>query len=57
MTAPWERLRVRPANAVTVLDTHDGIDVIDVGPDKIRADGARLLTAAELDALVTTIHA
>ena len=52
-----EWLRVRPANAVTVLDTHDGIGVIDVGPDKTRADGAGLLTAAELDALVTTIHA
>lgn len=34
-----ERLRVRPANAITVLDTHDGIGVIDVGPDKTRADG------------------
>ena len=40
-----------------MLDTHDGIGVIDVGPDKTRADGAGLLTAAELDALVTTIHA
>src|SRR6266849_3367337 len=26
-------LQHRPANAVTVLDTHDGIGVIDVGPD------------------------
>ncbi|MHA6525720.1 sucrose phosphorylase [Tessaracoccus sp. G1721] len=52
-----EWLRVRPANAVTVLDTHDGIGVIDVGPDKTRDDGAGLLTAAELDALVATIHA
>lgn len=25
-------LRIRPANAVTVLDTHDGIGVIDAGP-------------------------
>ena len=27
----WQGLR--PANAITVLDTHDGIGVIDVGPD------------------------
>ncbi|MGN6200733.1 alpha-amylase family glycosyl hydrolase [Humibacter sp.] len=27
-----EWLRIRPANAVTVLDTHDGIGVIDAGP-------------------------
>ncbi|GIG29564.1 alpha-amylase family glycosyl hydrolase [Cellulomonas marina] len=25
-------LRIRPANAVTVLDTHDGIGVVDAGP-------------------------
>jgi sucrose phosphorylase len=28
--AAW--LRIRPANAITVLDTHDGIGVIDAGP-------------------------
>jgi sucrose phosphorylase len=27
-----EWLRIRPANAVTVLDTHDGIGVVDAGP-------------------------
>jgi sucrose phosphorylase len=27
-----EWLRIRPANAITVLDTHDGIGVVDVGP-------------------------
>lgn len=27
-----EWLRIRPANAITVLDTHDGIGVIDAGP-------------------------
>jgi sucrose phosphorylase len=28
--AEW--LRIRPANAVTVLDTHDGIGIVDAGP-------------------------
>lgn len=33
--ASW--LGIRPANAVTVLDTHDGIGVIDAGPSGERA--------------------
>jgi sucrose phosphorylase len=50
-------LQHRPANAVTVLDTHDGIGVIDVGPDP--ADRARpgLLAPGQLAKLVETIHA
>lgn len=31
-----EWLRIRPANAITVLDTHDGIGVIDAGPVRDR---------------------
>ena len=27
-------LEIRPANAVTVLDTHDGIGIIDAGPSR-----------------------
>lgn len=50
-------IRERPNNAVTVLDTHDGIGVIDVGPDATGLHGDGLLTAAEIDALVETIHA
>ncbi|GAA3670493.1 sucrose phosphorylase [Microbacterium marinilacus] len=47
---------VRPRNAVTVLDTHDGIGVIDVGadPDDPARDG--LLAPAQIDALVEGIH-
>lgn len=55
--AQW--MQVRPANAVTVLDTHDGIGVIDVGPDQMAADPAQqpgLLTPTEIDALVEGIH-
>lgn len=50
--ANW--LRVRPTNAVTVLDTHDGIGVIDVGASREGEPG--LLTPNEIDTLVETIH-
>lgn len=46
----------RPANAITVLDTHDGIGVIDVGSDSTGRHGAGLLDDAEIDALVRQIH-
>lgn len=52
--AHW--LRVRPHNAVTVLDTHDGIGVLDVGPDQRDPDRAGLLTPQQIDGLVETIH-
>ena len=50
-------LEMSPRNAVTVLDTHDGIGVIDVGPDRKNPDCAPgLLTPEEIDSLVETIH-
>ena len=48
-------LDVRPRNAFTVLDTHDGIGVQDVDADRARRPG--LLSRQEIDALVETIHA
>lgn len=48
---------IRPANSLTVLDTHDGIGVIDAGADP--ADPLAhpgLLPAAEIERLVQTIH-
>jgi sucrose phosphorylase len=55
-----ERLRrwcaIRPRNAITVLDTHDGIGVIDVGPDTGERGKPGLLAADEIDALVEGIH-
>ena len=42
-----EWLDIRPRNAITVLDTHDGIGVIDV---------RGLLTPEEIDRVVETIH-
>jgi sucrose phosphorylase len=47
-------LEIRPSNAVTVLDTHDGIGVIDVGADSNGATG--LLDAHQIDDLVETLH-
>ena len=52
-----EWLAIRPANSLTVLDTHDGIGVIDVGAD----DGEPqlqpgLVPAEELERLIETIH-
>jgi len=50
-------LEISPRNAVTVLDTHDGIGVIDVGPDrKSPEESPGLLAPEEIDTLVTTIH-
>jgi sucrose phosphorylase len=47
-----------PRNAVTVLDTHDGIGVIDVGADGRDPQGRPgLLPPADIDRLVETIHA
>ncbi len=50
--ARW--LAISPRNAVTVLDTHDGIGVIDVGADANGNPG--LLSPAEIDNLVEMIH-
>jgi sucrose phosphorylase len=49
-------LRVRPANAVTVLDTHDGIGVIDVGADSGDRSKPGLLTPTQIDTLVEAMH-
>lgn len=56
-TALHEWLTVRPENAVTVLDTHDGIGVIDVGADQANPDNPGLLSPERIDALVKTMHA
>ncbi len=54
---PLQRwLEIRPTNAVTVLDTHDGIGVRDVGPDATDRGRPGLLGEAEIDALVERIH-
>ena len=47
---------IRPRNAVTVLDTHDGIGVLDVGADRKGGDLPGLLAPEEINQLVETIH-
>ncbi|MBN8504246.1 MAG: sucrose phosphorylase [Burkholderiales bacterium] len=48
-------IAIRPSNALTVLDTHDGIGIIDIGADA-RAGLPGLVPPAELDRLVDQIH-
>ena len=50
--AKW--LKISPRNCITVLDTHDGIGIIDVGPMNGKAG---LLNDNEIDNLVESIHA
>ncbi len=50
-------LEISPRNAITVLDTHDGIGVIDIGPDRTNSeDRPGLVPARELQDLVERIH-
>ena len=50
-------LAARPTNTVTVLDTHDGIGVMDVGEDALGGpDPSGLLAPAQISALVDAIH-
>jgi sucrose phosphorylase len=47
----------RPTNAVTVLDTHDGIGIIDIGADASdRTNHPGLVPPHELDELVERMH-
>ena len=48
---------MRPNNAVTVLDTHDGIGVIDIGSDQLDRSLKGLVPDPDVDRLVETIHA
>ncbi|MBN2085284.1 MAG: sucrose phosphorylase [Anaerolineales bacterium] len=50
-------LEISPRNAITVLDTHDGIGVIDVGPEVVNGERHEgLLSESEISELVDTIH-
>jgi sucrose phosphorylase len=50
-------LAIRPRNALTVLDTHDGIGVIDIGADATdRVNRPGLVPPQELDRLVDLVH-
>ena len=50
-------LAISPRNAITLLDTHDGIGMIDVGADSANPQAnPGLIPPVELDALVEQIH-
>ena len=51
-----EWLRIRPSNALTVLDTHDGIGIVDIGADRGDPSQPGLVPPNELEQLVETIH-
>jgi sucrose phosphorylase len=53
--AEW--LRIRPTNALTVLDTHDGIGVVDIGADHDDPRQAGLVPPDDLARVVESIHA
>lgn len=53
--AEW--IRIRPANTLSVLDTHDGIGIIDIGADANDRQGRPgLVPPQELAQLVEIIH-
>lgn len=49
-------LQIRPTNAINVLDTHDGIGIVDVGPSTSEPAMPGLLNEEQLDQLVEAIH-
>lgn len=49
-------LNLRPANSITVLDTHDGIGIVDVGVSDLRPGEPGLMEPVDIDALVERIH-
>ena len=48
---------IRPGNSITVLDTHDGIGIVDVGESDLAPGIPGLLRPDQIDALVNSIHA
>lgn len=49
-------LKIRPTNSVTVLDTHDGIGIIDAGANELRPGEPGLLDEAQVAELVRSVH-
>lgn len=53
-----EWIAIRPVNCLTVLDTHDGIGIIDAGPDTSGPEPVPgLVPPEELEQLVERVHA
>lgn len=51
-----EWFSVCPQNMMTVLDTHDGIGVLDVGPDPANTDVPGILTTEQIEEVIAGIH-
>jgi sucrose phosphorylase len=50
-------LAISPRNAITVLDTHDGIGIIDIGADGTNLqENPGLIPPQEVDAMIEKIH-
>lgn len=49
-------LAIRPTNTFTVLDTHDGIGVVDAGRNVLQPSDPGLLDDGQIDSLVEAIH-
>lgn len=47
---------IRPTNSMTVLDTHDGIGIVDVGENDLVPGASGLLEPSQIDNLVEAIH-
>lgn len=47
---------ISPRNTITVLDTHDGIGVMDVGPDRMDPATRGLIAPEFIDRMVEQIH-
>ncbi|MEO1035923.1 MAG: sucrose phosphorylase [Pseudomonadota bacterium] len=47
---------ISPRNVLTVLDTHDGIGVMDVGPDRMDPTTKGLIAPEFIDSMVEKIH-
>jgi sucrose phosphorylase len=55
-TALRRWVSMRPTNAINVLDTHDGIGIVDVGVDQRDPSRSGLLTPEQIHDLVESIH-
>ena len=55
-TALKQWIEIRPTNTVTVLDTHDGIGIVDVGGDPRDPRRPGLLAPEQIHDLVEAIH-
>ncbi|MEM8888291.1 MAG: alpha-amylase family glycosyl hydrolase, partial [Bacteroidota bacterium] len=49
-------LKISPRNAITVLDTHDGIGIVDIGAGSLPGEEEGLIAPEDIDDLVESIH-